>query len=1109
MPAPSSALRPAVAAAALAACAALTARAGDLRPLARGLAAPFRALHREKPPTHIDCDVERLAARIDWLQHQLDADGSIVAKEPDVWGQSRLMRHRYEYEEQMRRQLGAFTERSSAAIRRSDQAFLGMALAVQSASGRRRGPNDVAVPDATGSASVVNSIQGLLPTTNEAVGRSDPVIIARTAPFAVPEAPPGFRFADQPLGLEPTVHLDHLSRYLHHLAELRRVNEGDDSADAPGYALNLVRIPVSVTPGGRTCTGHGAEITIRVEPVLGPDLLPATFRNLVINDLVDVIAPALTWCVNDPESAAWAETIATDGGAGAAEPARRQGVLAAMDGLAARLPVPTPAAAPAVKVRRARLPLPVTQLADVAGIGPIAILVRDTRAALANHPANRPCIDYLDVRGHLAEELEAAYDLLCQPEHRDVWAELAGWNLAALVRGRRLDEIAALRCRFLAGLGAVTAAVADSGELLLPGADVCCGPARPNPPLCRTTTAVLAWGILVESALLDDRLAEDIRETAAARGGVAVGRCTAPAFGPDPPPEAREAFAAYVRARWPVRVFALDPVREEQNVDDTYARRRELQIAMATAAATGRLNAQAMARFTRRLETDMAVVALNQTAVGFTHGSDTFGWRFYPRVQTPPTRGTLATMAETFCGPASECDLAARKLEPGPRECTALVVMPSFVPALTFDVRSTWFSLAHPGRTDQTMRHTMELSRAVQALRHDEAACARCAHRYRPGEVARLLAEVEKLDRRLPLQTLQARIPYENTAGGFELFSSGVTDLAPELVGWYGAPGIDPGGATTLFLVGKGFSVHDTSVVAGGLPCRFTLVSREVLRVEVPAGARTIAPPACDGVAAAPRRAGLVLAAATEPLPAPTPADDDDASPVAPPEAARGPAPLPAAPCGALDCNRREVVDVHLATPYGVSGHLLVPVVRSSPDAGGGPAFADACRIDLTFTVAKAAGTRAEAARIDEYFASSCDALAIAVPASFVPPAKVELRLLVRDAATGATAAGFSVADPPFDARASRYVIAGGDLRNFVGDTSRPATDKTLRGALKPYLDHLLAAGGLADDGESAAFTVTAALVAGQQVVPVGGAIDVRATRRGPTVVEPAPAAAP
>ena len=40
------------------------------------------------------------------------------------------------------------------------------------------------------------------------------------------------------------------------------------------------------------------------------------------------------------------------------------------------------------------------------------------------------------------------------------------------------------------------------------------------------------------------------------------------------------------------------------------------------------------------------------------------------------------------------------------------------------------------------------------------------------------------------------QIPYENTLGGFEMFNTGITDLAPELVGWYGAPGIVVGDAS-------------------------------------------------------------------------------------------------------------------------------------------------------------------------------------------------------------------------------------------------------------------------------------------------------------------------
>ena len=1043
------------------ACPAPPASAGEHGRLWQTIAQPFKAAHRQPPPTGSETPIDGIAAQIDWLAHHIDVHGSIVAKEPDVWGQNRLMRHRYDYEEQMRRQLGMFTERTTAALRRSDQSYLGLAFALQSASGNRRTAQQVAVPEVTSTSNVFNTVQGLVPSGNDTGGRAESAVISRTAPMAFPQAPAGYQFDDGPLSLEPTIHLDQLSRYLAHLNQLRRVNEGDDSADAPGYSLNLVRVPVSVTPGSHTHKGHGAEITFTAELILGDDLLPTTFRSLVLNDLVDIVAPALTWCVNDAECLAWAATITEAD----ATVARRQGVMAAMQALSAKLPTIAPKSAPAVKTRRARLPIPFSQLADVSGIEQIAILIRDTHAALANHPTSQPCIGYLVVRNHLAEELEAAFDFLAVDARRDLWAELPAWNLAGLVRGRQTAELAALRGRFFSTIGAGSAG--HDIELLPAPADpadgpagVCCETGQPHRPICRTTTAVLAWGILVESALLNERLLADIRESATALGQPApAGFCTGPFYGSDPPAEARQAFNDYVRTRWPIRVFALDPVREEQNVDDTFSRRREAQIAMAVAAASGRLNAQALARYTRRTELDMATVALNQTAVGFSHGSDTFGWRFYPRVQSPPTRSGLAAVAETICGPTSDADLAQRQLEPGQRECTAIVVMPSFVPCIRLDSHATWFRLAHPGATDPSMRQAMQLSRAVQAVRQQQAACMQCAHLYREADAALLARKVDQLAERLPLQTLVARVPYENTAGGFELFQTGITDLAPELIGWYGAPGIDPTGTTTLFLIGKGFSVHDTSVIAGGRTARFQPLGRDILRVEIPPGVQPLQPACCDTC-------------------------EPDAC--------------------TTDCSRREFVELHLATPYGVSSSLLVPISRRA--AGDAPctlAFDSACSLSLTFTTTKTAGTKAESAKLDEFFAASCDALTIRVPDSFIPPAKGSLRLLLRDAAIGATAAVFSFDDLFFDAHGSRYVITGGDLRNFVGDTSRPATDKTLRGAVKPYLDHLLAQGQLADDGSAVPFTLTATLVAEQQEVPIAGTIAVQATRRGKTVIEP------
>ncbi|NDC64486.1 MAG: hypothetical protein EBZ59_11010 [Planctomycetia bacterium] len=201
-------------------------------------------------------------------------------------------------------------------------------------------------------------------------------------------------------------------------------------------------------------------------------------------------------------------------------------------------------------------------------------------------------------------------------------------------------------------------------------------------------------------------------------------------------------------------------------------------------------------------------------------------------------------------------------------------------------------------------------------------------------------------------------------------------------------------------------------------------------------------------------------------------------------------------------------MDVHLATPYGVTGHLLVPVVRrgGTDGAGCGLAFDDAVGVRLSFTVAKASGSRTESARVDEFYVADADRIVIRAPGVFVAPARAALQFELRDDSSGATAATLSFEPLTFDDRESAYVIAGGDLRNLVGDTSRPATDKTLRGAVKPYLDSLLARGELADDGTVLPLSLSATLVADGRRIPVSGSLQVTATRRGRTVVEPAPA---
>ncbi|MFM8283941.1 MAG: cell envelope integrity protein TolA [Planctomycetaceae bacterium] len=1319
----------------------------------RGLSRASSHQRARPPATQLDCSMERLAGEIDWLEKYINSYGSIVAKHPDVWGQSRLTRHRAEFEKTLVAQLDSFKELNNGSLRRSDQSFLGMAMALQSASQGQAIPGTAA---GSPTASAINLVSTGTAGDGTPIFRSAPFATTGTAPFA------SFGLGDgNAIALEPSIHLDHLAGYVKHLQELRRINEGDDNSDSPGYALNLVRIPVSILPGQYTQRGHGAEITVTADLVLGEDLLPVTFRSLVINDLVDTIAPSLTFAVNDPaarntawrtihrealeervaqatEALAIAEAdrlraeedvrhaqealaalqrdrraqgaVATDTRQSLVEAARLQvadlletdeakGVMAAIKRYArgpasesapeggtssapdarispegARPPAPaaaeepsagdvaalarrlvdellvppsgvrafdaaprppvsraaeallgkareaiavanadllansrdaveatseldqriglvegamraqqdqlvaaegaldearrrqataranatdvaavlaklrtrlstlSPAVVPSTKSRRSRLPVPSSQLTDVGGIRQVALLIDGLYNALASHPANRPCIDYNDVCGLLGEELQAAYDLLSQPSYRGVWESLPSWNLGELVRTRRFNELERRRCEFFMLLGGEPAgAPADGGA---PRGVPCCNDTACH-AVCRSVTGVLAWTILVESALLNERLGEDMREAASAQGRVAPAPLAwaGPFYGPDPSPQARAAFNDYVRLRWPIRIFALDPVVQEQNIEDMYSKQRELQITMALATAGGRLNAQAASRYARRLETDMATIALNKTAVAFSHGSDTFGWRFYPRFQSPPTRNNIAAFADTLVGSNSQRrDLAERRIEPGIRECTAIVVMPSFVPYVNFDVRTNWFALNNPKHTDQNMRQTLQLSRSIKAMQLSATQCAQCAGAYRDGEVARLLRRVEQLDRELPLQSMLTQIPYENTSGGFELFTTGITDLAPELVGWYGSPGIDPASETTLFLVGKGFSVLDTQVVAGGKAAAVELISRHVMRVTIPAGAHPIRrpsatdcscppapPPPCPPAPSTARaarpsggRVSVVRATQIETLPPPgNPLRGDDSVlvPGCPPATigfgSAPPAPpteLSACPDGGFadefqagcgrDCIDGLFVDVHLATPYGVSGHLLIPVLVPAPPAPPSPPgppeppatlAPQTCSLDIdppTSLALTASRTGSGTWRVNEYYDAVPDEIRIVVPTSFAAPPDAEIRWSVRDSTTDPVVGTFTIPAPHYDAARRAYVFTGGELRNFIGDTSRPATDKTLRGAIKPYLDFVGSRVPADDPGAIARdLVLTAELVSGQQVIPIGGAI--------------------
>ncbi|TWT95850.1 hypothetical protein Pla108_29270 [Botrimarina colliarenosi] len=1075
--------------------------------------------HGSEPPSCEVGAIEELAENIDWLEHHIDTYGSVVAKQPDIWGEARLTKHRDEYERMMYRELNQFKFTTNAAISQGDSAFLAQAIALSNAAAGATSsvPAD---PDAGAVAiSVANAqLRDVDDEASTSFGRFG--ITDATRPDAL-----GIR-------LEPTLFLDQMSRYLQHLHELRRINEGDDTSDSPGYSLNLVRLPVSILPGKLTREGFGAEVTVTATPVLTDDLLPTTFRNLVINDVVHQLRLPVTRqaeaIVRDDtnnhleECPSVTTSRAPEFGSRALEfggigHQQEEGVTL----VNANLAIQSHGAAQSAQLHFS--PSRAVRAFGERVVHKIACEFLSTydgrylrwngwtncKGDKSKDPEQR--VDLLDVQGWLDSETAAAYELLRQPKHLCLFAALASPSsrLGAQIRGGHFADaqphggptVEDYRTFFFQWLHAPTQQdhLCSLIEATQQGCDIFGDPAllkevhdsykvdsngKPiDEPQPNDRVEALAWAIVVESALLNDHLNQDVRKLATAKEvyGLSTSRdhwfflpdsVVAPGEGLEPLQAefhaATEVFQEYVKSRWPIHVFAVDPREQDQNVADVSNRKREMQFALALGFATGKIGVNSLTQYSRELDTQIETIGLNRTIVGFGHGADTFGWRFYPRVQALHVPGTLGVLRETLMGTSRDYDLKHRQLEPGARECVAVVLMPSFVPYADFDIRTNWFKLTNPKNAALTMKDSVHLSRAITKMRNSKAQCSRCAHLYREGEVDRLMKRVQQLDRELPLQTQRALVPYENTLGGFEMFNTGVTDLSPQLIGWYGAPGVNikanpacgcyqgcqqinatctgaddctklnqqlttlkgnleamaqlrenaaqggtaaaplaecEGPGTTLFLVGENFSVHDTKVIAGGVCIpHVQLISREIMQVTIPACVNTVT--LCE------------------------------------------------------NGKSNEYVSVYIATPYGVTNHLHVPVTGQSLTRDTQTAIAEAVKDAVTEEVSK---------QVRQFKAQPIDVAVDFAPAS---PKKLEMEAKCDGAgvmsltATVTPSLNFFVQNPTlqgkatveaafYDGKIQPQKFAVGALAIRAGDNIKLLDDKTLQAAVQSATDSL------------------------------------------------------
>lgn len=1010
-------------------------------------------------------NVERLAHAMDKVEAEIDTLGSVVIKQPDVWGEARWTKHRAEFEETLAAELRNFKFTVNAKISESDTAFLFQAMALGNSFRERR--TTTGVGDTASTTVVAGS-----PVPAPFTPRTGGFVQASSTTVLTPDGKTELKG----VAIEPVLFLDQMSRYVKHLHQLRRINEGDDTADAPGYALNLMRIPVSVLPGTKTRAGYGAEVNLTLTPELGNELLPETFRDLVINDLVDQLAlPILkvseqnnlrtqavsdtvsfeyrtyvslvrelnaalaiakrtgrypdTWVatlekvellfsskvfdaayLSSPQPGypleAWPDIVGmrqrvrrqldtsfsvvgdfdwlvgelkkknlsiaatspedlkkafesdqpgdladlakslevlqitgllpeTNGTwlrssaseyrqrydrqirdstqllatledeKKESEVARRSTLIAKRDAAKKIEDLPTPARiseildavrgqltgkvggvqpllglAPSPRSRRARYAVAPTEVIPVFGEENILAIGAAVRGF--QNSSSSKHLHLMDVQAILREQLNAAYQYLSMPAQAQLWQLCPSISMSV----RQLDY---------GQENSIELSRASFEEIATPYRAI--GAAQQGDSI-----RALAWAILVESALLNDRLFEDIQRIERDKACQILSQHQPSFFGPNPPAEARQMFNEYVRERWPIHVFAIDPENQDQNVADAFARRREAQLAASLAFTRGEISADTFTQFARRLDFELETVSLNRTVVGFSHGNDTFGWRMYPRVQAPPIQGNLKVAVRDLLigGPSRDRDLQARQLEPGPREMLAVVIMPSFVPFCRMDVRTNWFELTEPDKKQFDMEDSVRIGQMIQELRYFRARCLKEAPRTRPGDLARILQAADQLERRLPLQEARIQVPYENSQGGFQLFANGTQHLGPELIGYYGEPGVDKAKGTTMFLVGRNLNVNVTEVIIGGSLVQSQLLSREIVRVTVPKDVQTTS-------------AELYNSATSK-------------------------------------YESVEVVDAHIATPSGVSSHLYIPVVAGAAKAPAKPAF-DPARINgcLTF----------------------------------------------------------------------------------------------------------------------------------------------------------------
>ena len=223
----------------------------------------------------------------------------------------------------------------------------------------------------------------------------------------------------------------------------------------------------------------------------------------------------------------------------------------------------------------------------------------------------------------------------------------------------------------------------------------------------------LCWAIAVDAAILDGAIHHDAHKVFLAKGIACDALEGTHFYFPNNVPNdvGKAIFCDYVKQRWPIITFSLDPVTDQQNIADSFNLKRDLQLALSFAFATGQISFSQLSTFRRQIEQSSDTIALNRTVTSFSHENDIFGFRFTPRFQNPPNQRTnIGVIASQLWGggPGPDYQTKKSKLEPGMRELTAVLLIPTFLPTMRMDITGNWFKLVDPEHLVFHTRRMME-----------------------------------------------------------------------------------------------------------------------------------------------------------------------------------------------------------------------------------------------------------------------------------------------------------------------------------------------------------------------------------------------------------------